>query len=319
MVERAKKPSAIPISPTSNTPQPVVDISEDGGRVTARLPTGESVEVLLHGATVISWKCGGQENLWLSDAAVLDGSKPVRGGIPVVFPVFGPPPKDHATSALPQHGLARNVRWEFLGKSTSESDVVKGSDDSVKLDFGLYSTAVPEELRKKWPYDFGLVYSVTLSRDSLQTVMQVRNEGKEAFEFQILLHTYLRIDDITTTTVNGLGSATYTDKVLNATQHQQTTPTVSVTGEIDRVYHNLKQSTTSVLAAGKPRFDVIRDNMNDTVVWNPWIEKAKGMGDFEPKDGYKKMICIEAGAVSEWTKLDAGEGWEGGQVIKALL
>jgi glucose-6-phosphate 1-epimerase len=107
--------------------------------------------------------------------------------------------------------------------------------------------------------------------------------------------------------------------VLDAKQFQQTAPEVSITGEVDRVYHDLKQSTTSVLAAGKPRFDVVRDNMNDTVVWNPWIEKAKGMGDFEPKDGYKNMLCIEAGAVTEWTKLDAGEGWEGGQVIKSLL
>jgi glucose-6-phosphate 1-epimerase len=87
MVERAKKPSAIPISPSTKTPQPVVDISEAGDRVTASLPTGESVDVLLHGATVISWKSGAKENLWLSDAAILDGSKPVRGGIPIVFPV----------------------------------------------------------------------------------------------------------------------------------------------------------------------------------------------------------------------------------------
>jgi glucose-6-phosphate 1-epimerase len=87
MVDRAKKPAAIPISPTGNTPQPIVDISDAGDRVTARLPTGESVEVLLHGATVISWKSGGRENLWLSEAAILDGSKPVRGGVPIVFPV----------------------------------------------------------------------------------------------------------------------------------------------------------------------------------------------------------------------------------------
>ena len=38
--------------------------------------------------------------------------------------------------------------------------------------------------------DFGLVYSVTLSKDSLQTVMTVRNEGEESFEFQFLLHSY---------------------------------------------------------------------------------------------------------------------------------
>jgi glucose-6-phosphate 1-epimerase len=55
--------------------------------VIATLPTGDSVEVLLYGATVISWKSNGKENLWVSTAAKLDGSKPVRGGIPVVFPV----------------------------------------------------------------------------------------------------------------------------------------------------------------------------------------------------------------------------------------
>lgn len=85
-MERAKKPSAIPVSP--GTPAPQVSISDDNSRVTASLPTGERVEVLLHGATVISWKSStGKENIFLSSKAHLDGSKPVRGGIPLVFPV----------------------------------------------------------------------------------------------------------------------------------------------------------------------------------------------------------------------------------------
>ena len=87
MVERAKKPAAISAT-HDDAPQPQVSISDDSSRVIARLPTGESVEVHLHGATVISWKSNnGRENLWLSEKAVLDGSKPIRGGIPVVFPV----------------------------------------------------------------------------------------------------------------------------------------------------------------------------------------------------------------------------------------
>jgi glucose-6-phosphate 1-epimerase len=86
MVERSKKPSAIPVSPLAAIPQ--VSISDDNSKVTAYLPTGESIVVLLYGATVISWKgSNGKENLWLSDKAVLDGSKAVRGGVPVVFPV----------------------------------------------------------------------------------------------------------------------------------------------------------------------------------------------------------------------------------------
>ena len=90
MVDRPKKPAPIQ-SPVTKSPQPVVDISPDNSRVIARLPRGDSVEVLFYGATVISWKSSnGAENLWLSEAAKLDGSKPVRGGIPVVFPVCVP-------------------------------------------------------------------------------------------------------------------------------------------------------------------------------------------------------------------------------------
>ena len=82
-MDRANKPSALTSSATG--PQPTVH--SDKGRVVATLPSGDSVEVLLYGESVISWKHNGRENLWVSKAAKLDGSKPVRGGVPVVFPV----------------------------------------------------------------------------------------------------------------------------------------------------------------------------------------------------------------------------------------
>lgn len=45
----------------------------------------DSVKIHLHGATVISWCSQGKELLFLSSKALLDGSKPIRGGIPLVF------------------------------------------------------------------------------------------------------------------------------------------------------------------------------------------------------------------------------------------
>lgn len=45
----------------------------------------DSVKIHLHGATVISWCVEGKELLFLSSKAILDGSKPIRGGIPLVF------------------------------------------------------------------------------------------------------------------------------------------------------------------------------------------------------------------------------------------
>ncbi|KAL9057696.1 MAG: hypothetical protein Q9162_002170 [Coniocarpon cinnabarinum] len=320
MVDRPNKPSAI--TPSQLSLQPQVDITHDSSRVVAKLATGESVEILLYGATVTSWKShqGKHQNLWVSKAATFDGSKPVRGGIPVVFPVFGPPPPNHATSKLPQHGFARNSKWEFLGKSSSESGAISKSgkgDDCVKLDFGLFPSALSADHKQAWPHEFGLIYSVTLGVDSLQTMLNVRNEGKESFEFQMLLHTYFAIEDIGKTTVNGLMGVEYIDKFANHRATTEPNMAVAITGETDRVYQKIPQDTTSILTGDQPRFDIIRDNLSDTVVWNPWKEKAQAMPDFEPSDNYQRMLCVEVGSVAGWQKLEGGETFEAGQIMRA--
>ncbi|KAI9715457.1 MAG: hypothetical protein M1812_005933 [Candelaria pacifica] len=317
MVERSKKPSAIPVSPIGPSPQ--VEITSDSSRVSAKLPTGESIEILLYGATVISWKSGGKENLFLSDKTHLDGSKAVRGGIPLVFPVFGPPPSNHPTSNLPQHGFARNARWEYLGKSTSESNARPNStgDDSVKLDFGLEPSSLGEESRKAWPYNFGLVYSVTLSREGLGTSMMVRNEGQEAFSIQFLLHTYFKVKDIGAVTISGLKECTYIDKVDSLKEKSETSENLTITSEIDRVYSVPSSRVLTISEDKTKRFEIQRDNLDNVVVWNPWIEKAGSMSDFGPEDGWKRMICVEAGSVSGWQKLEPGDTYDAGQSIKA--
>lgn len=107
--------------------------------------------------------------------------------------MFGPPNKDHATGQLPQHGFARTSRWEYLGKSSSESSALsKGSgDSSVKLDFGLSNSQIGDA---KWDYPFGLTYSVTLSSEELETSLVIRNPGEKSYDFQVLFHSYFRID-----------------------------------------------------------------------------------------------------------------------------
>ncbi len=110
--------------------------------------------------------------------------------------VFGTAPDHAATSKLPQHGFARTSRWEFLGKSTSESaglSSTSAGDSSVKLDFGLSPSNLSEESKKAWPNAFGLIYSVTLGREGLTTSIVVRNEGESPWEFQVLMHSYFRI------------------------------------------------------------------------------------------------------------------------------
>ncbi|KAI0201537.1 galactose mutarotase-like domain-containing protein [Astrocystis sublimbata] len=317
MVDRPNKPAALASTP-GLPPQPQVNLSHANSRVSAVLPTGESVEVLLFGATVVSWKDrAGNEKLWLSDAAKLDGSKAVRGGIPLVFPVFGTAPDHAATSKLPQHGFARNSTWEFLGKESSESTPSAGqSDASVKLDFGLSSAKLDEKSREAWPHTFSAIYSVTLTPDGLSTGIVITNDGKEPVECQVLLHTYLRIKDITNIEVTGLEDSEYVDKVDGAKTKSQS-GAVTITGETDRVYNPAKDPSSPIVVTegGSTAFSLVRDNLKDVVVWNPWSEKAAGMGDFEPKDGFKNMICVEAGSVASWISLDPGDAFEGAQTI----
>ncbi|EPQ63798.1 Bgt-335 [Blumeria graminis f. sp. tritici] len=87
MVDRPKKPSCLTTT-TSPITQELVSVSHSNSRVSATLATGESIDILLFGATIISWRDkNGQELLWLSESANLNGQKAVRGGLPLVFPV----------------------------------------------------------------------------------------------------------------------------------------------------------------------------------------------------------------------------------------
>jgi len=278
----------------------------DSDKVTLRLGTGESVEILLFGATITSWKSGGEEKLWLSSSAKLDGSKAVRGGIPLVFPVFGKKDEPFVTD-LPQHGFARISKWDFLGK-------ISNSPNHVQVDLGLSHHNIPQDLREKWPFPFGLIYSVNLSPTSIETKIVVRNEGKQSFMFNLLFHTYFRLPDISKVKVVGLNGLQFMDKVQSTVTESDNLFTIS--GTVDRTY--IKAPHSIILEDDKQvRFYIEKSNLEDVVVWNPWSSGSAEIADFEPKDGWKNMLCVETGSVAAWQTVEPDSVWEGGQIITA--
>lgn len=288
-------------------------VEETETKVILTHPADESTNltILKHGATVISWKHKGQEKLWLSDAAKLDGSKPVRGGIPLVFPIFGKSKDDkHPAFKLPQHGFARNSPWELLGQTT---------ENPLTVQLGLGPEQVDPELFKLWDdgkNDFTLILSVTLGDDYLTTGIEVENTGSNDFEFNWLFHTYLRIPDVTDVVVNNFTDAKCYDQLIGENYYEKS-PMISFTEEFDRIYKEIDPKVIfQVVEFGKVLTTVERDNLPDAVVWNPWIKKSEGMADFEPKDGYLKMLCIEPGHVNSFVRLRAGEKWSGKQTLR---
>ncbi|KAI5816011.1 galactose mutarotase-like domain-containing protein [Pyronema omphalodes] len=327
MVERANKPGALSVSKEVGNDSGFVEIQDD--RVKISLPSGESAEVLLYGATVISWVAGGDERLFKSTKAKLDGTKAVRGGVPLVFPVFGKPAENGPCGKLPQHGFARISKWDVLGWNVLGE--LEECEPSVQVDFVLDSQNLAVEWPLKTqendqPYAFTLMYSVVLKRNSLETKLRVSNEEPEeseeskeskngrAFDFNALFHTYLRVADVTKLGITGLKGVSYKDKVEGGAEATEERDELTVASEVDRVYANVP-GTVVVKEEGRALYTVERENLADVVVWNPWTDAAKNMGDFGPDDGHMNMICVEAGAVSSWHKLMPGDSWEGGVTI----
>ncbi|CRK20629.1 hypothetical protein BN1708_012901 [Verticillium longisporum] len=179
-------------------------------------------------------------------------------------------------------------------------------------------TSLSHSTKAAWGYSFGAIYSVTLDRDALSTSLVITNEDDKPFELQVLLHTYLRVPDVTAVRLSSLDGASYLDKTESLATKTQSGD-LALTGETDRIYTPLGGPKVPVVvsdsASGRKLYSLTRDNLDDVVVWNPWEAKAKSMPDFSPDDGWRNMVCVEAGAVKGWQKLEAGDAFEVAQVI----
>ncbi|XP_062516315.1 uncharacterized protein LOC134191719 [Corticium candelabrum] len=254
-------------------------------------------EVHPHGATLTSWKVDGEEMTFVSRNAVFDGKKAIRGGIPLVFPNFGP------WELGPQHGFARTSTWNLV------QTPVQGSGNSV----AVFELEDSEQTRAIWNYKFKVRYTVSVGDHQLETNLDVTNTGDHQFDFTILLHTYFRLPDIRKTTVDGLKGCMYTDKV-HKDRKTESRDLISVAAETDNMYEATSSVHHITHGAGGYTFVVTKRNLPDTVVWNPWEEKARAMSDFGD-DEYTKMICVEAGHVASRYVLSPKQTFSGGQII----
>src|ERR1700684_620899 len=73
-----------------------------------------SAELYLQGAHLTHWQPAGEKPvLFLSEKSAFAPGKAIRGGVPVIFPWFGPRSDGKPG---PAHGLARTALWEQEGE-----------------------------------------------------------------------------------------------------------------------------------------------------------------------------------------------------------
>lgn len=240
--------------------------------------SGSEALVYLHGAHLASFRTSEHgELLWTSERAVYAPGKAIRGGVPLCFPWFGPHPTQ---SYLPAHGFARTREFRFEGSE------MRG--DNVVAELSLSST---EDTLPLFPHGFTARLRLTVGRE-LSVAFEVENTGANAFDYELALHTYLGVSDVRNVEVSGLADAIYDDKVSGERALRQGREPLRFTGETDRVYDSSARVTVLDLAR-KRRLVIDKTCSATTVVWNPWIDKAKRMADFGD-DEWPGMLCIEA-------------------------
>ena len=264
-------------------------LNGEGGLPVADIQTPlASARVALQGAHVLAWQpAGASPVIWVSKAAVFEPGKPVRGGVPVCWPWFGP------REGLPAHGFARTLMWSVRGTSVDEAG-------DVVLRLGLVDDAGTCAL---WDHAFALEMVVTVGQ-TLSMALVTRNTGTAAFTITDALHTYFAIGDIAQTTVHGLNGSVYIDKVKNAAQFTQA-GAVAFSGETDRVYIDTVAACVIDDLAGGRQIRVAKQGSTSTVVWSPWREKTfVDMASGE----YKGMVCVETcNAGPDQVTLEPGE------------
>lgn len=235
--------------------------------------------IYLHGAHVTGWQPAGQlPVIWLSRCSNWDPAKPIRGGVPICFPWFGP---NAADPQAPMHGFARTARWKL------ESAASDSSGASV-LTLSLHSTP---ETRKLWPFDFRARFTALFAA-SLSMTLSVTNTSPRPCSFEQALHAYFAVGDVRQVRIHGLSDTQYIDKTDQFKIKDQDDKPIKIAAETDRVYLDAAAPVAIEDPSMKRRITIEKSGSSTTVVWNPWIAKAKAMADFGHEE-WPGMLCVE--------------------------
>lgn len=147
------------------------------------LRCGQSTAIVSSkGGYIRSFTVGGVDVLYPDGQVEIKGELKRRGGIPVLFPWAGPL---KGRPRLPQHGFARDLKWETWG---SPQDV---GEKGVLL-------SLTHAGQGKWdwfPYDFHLLLQAEVAEQKFRHLLTVSNRGEEPMPVALGIHPYFNVPE----------------------------------------------------------------------------------------------------------------------------
>lgn len=256
----------------------------DSGLTYATITSPECRATLyLQGGHLTEWCPTNQQPvLFLSERQSITRGKAIRGGIPIIFPWFGPRTANEYSSRVdgPSHGFARTAEWQIVETKLSGDDVV------------LTLTLSSDDTSRELGFDgFLLTYKLVLGTN-LSLYLTVKNQSTNPMIFEEALHSYFSIGDVRRLKLLGLADTDYFDKTDGFKRKHQTEPELMLTGETDRPYVDTNSAVEIIDQVHQRRIIVSKENSQTTVIWNPWIDLTSKLSDMNP-DGWQFMVCVE--------------------------
>ena len=255
----------------------------NGNRPKTNVTTPESAtEIYLHGAHITHFqKTGEPPLLFLSARSQFAPGQPIRGGIPICFPWFGP------RKGAGVHGFARITEWNLVATAAAPGN-------GVTLRFRL----PPTNAGAAWsPFDTEFAVTVT---DRLTMELTTTNRSPDRrLEFENCLHTYFAVGDIAKVSLSGLQDTPFLDYAADAggVRREGENSTLVITKETNRVYLDTPGTVEIRDEQLRRIIRVEKIDSRSTVVWNPWTTQ-KLPDDFDPAE-HRRMVCVESGNVKQ--------------------
>jgi glucose-6-phosphate 1-epimerase len=247
-------------------------------RAVISTPAAEA-DLYLQGAHLSHWTPSGQRPvLFVSPKSLFVRGKAIRGGVPIIFPWFGPRGDGQPG---PAHGFARTMEWAVEGAT-----LLDGGNVEIAL------TLAPNDITRGYGYSaFHLRLRVTIGAE-LEIELNARNDGDEPLICEEALHAYFAVGDVRQVSVTGLAGTTYIDKTDGFKRKTLGSEPLTITKETDQVHVNTQATCVVHDPVWKRRIIVAKSGSDSTVVWNPWIDKTRGMSDMAAGD-WPEMLCVE--------------------------
>jgi galactose mutarotase-like enzyme len=137
------------------------------------------------GGMVTRFDVAGEPVLYLDESTLVDETKNVRGGNPVLFPSPGPLAGDRFTrdgksGSMKQHGFARTRAWKVIDTKEAEVTLELVSDEAT---------------RAVYPWDFVARLRYALAGTTLTIETTVANESAGTMPFALGFHPYFHVPD----------------------------------------------------------------------------------------------------------------------------